>query len=298
MFPDVLRIIILDYASTWELLDWIKPNKLVQEELVENPNAVDFMIKNWRNNLWGRLHCNPNRAAFLYLRDNMPCLIDIDYISDDSCKDAVQYSCDRVHQMEYPQRLSRNPFALPWLRKHPHWINWNIILENPSEDAKNLLIEHEMYDKIPRGKDYKDCNCKDDAAFKESCFRRDMASLCRNPSDWALEIVSRNIQGTDFDYDLENNANPLAKGIIAKRRHMYPRSEDELPEPQNILPSGLAEVKAVMIAPETADWGSLSSNIYAIDLLRKNPNMIDWEYFSSNPAIFELRHPKGVFELL
>ena len=41
------------------------------------------------------------------------------------------------------------------------------------------------------------------------------------------------------------------------------------------------------INPEKINWGYLSRNPNAIDLLEKNPDKIDWDMFSKNPSILK-----------
>jgi hypothetical protein len=39
--------------------------------------------------------------------------------------------------------------------------------------------------------------------------------------------------------------------------------------------------------PDKIDWHWLSQNLNAMELLRENPDKIDWELFSLNPSIFQ-----------
>jgi hypothetical protein len=295
-FPNELRDIILAYAAEYELLDWIDFEWLSWKKLVYNPNAVDFMIKYPEYPLWGRLSGNPNPAAFYHVRANMPSLLCVDDLASSSCPDAVAYACEHIQDMRDSRQLSRNPRAIPWLREHQSWIDWIVILSNPSPLARDLLSSVGLLDKLPRGADYDNYETTKDRHGKLWDLERDMMYLCENPSEWAMEIVGRNIQHIWTSGELTRNR--YAKSIVAMcegklNRHGGPI----LDSPRNNSNEQKSAVEQAKENPEAIHWPTLSADPSAIEFLKDNMDKTTKD-FSRNPAIFELMRPVGVFDLL
>lgn len=296
MFPKELRDIILDYAAEYELLDWLDGDCISWGNLVRNRNAVDYMIKNPEWTRWGHLSRNSNHAAFYHMRAHMPSLLNADDLADSSCPDAVAYACEHIRDMRDSRQLSQNPLAIPWLEKNREWVDSEVILANPA--AKDLLSSMGLLDKIPRWADEKSnrYDFSDGANRRQAERECDMMYLCENPSTWAMEIVDRNIHHVWSTRELMRN--PYANDILPKCKDLVDYLGRPIMDESYIKPEDQkSDVQLAIENPESINWHVLSVDPDAIEFLKDNMDKVTKD-FSRNPAIFELRRPAGVFELL
>lgn len=282
MFPDVLRDIILDYAAIWELKPWVPKHMLDWDFLIENPNAVDYMIAHPRRCHWGRLAESPNPAGFYYIRNKFPDLLHWKHLDSGSDNDdVIQFICERIdtskidHNKTFWEKLFTNQHAIRWVIAHPKYIKWHELLGNPG--AANYLNQ--------KGFDILLSMCDDECHLGEY-----IRSLCwLNGSSWALDLFMANIdtlmqkcqsdESDEYEFmklcKIENNLN------TKRWRELYER------------------VYFIMREPS---WGSRILDHDAIKQLNSaydhHLSIHDWMDLSRNPTIFELRQPHGVRELL
>lgn len=269
MLPNVIRGIILDYAATWELLDWLCLDEINWHFLSENshPAAIELMLANPGKADWGAASDNPN--AWPYLRDH-PSEIDFNGIAMNTNKDAFEliiqamstFTCD-------PRMLSSNsnPAVVDWLTKNPDYIYWDELSQN--EAARELV-----------------CANPDEI---------DWYSINQNESHWAMELLEKNpdnyhsiLARNPFGFDLLMKYAALSTSPVESFISWIYLSQN--PDPR--------AVELAMTHKDLIDWRDFSKLAAAIPYLQKNKHRLDWKTLSANPGIFQPQRPAGVFELL
>ncbi len=218
--------------------------------------------------------------------------------------------CFSTSSRSFCVSLNLNPSALKLLEEYPNKIMWNILSRNPSaidlleknenkinlemmclnHGAKrifdNLLLSEEklkrMMDKM-RLCDwyYLSYNPSAISILERYPDKIRWSGLSKNPS--AIHILEKNLEKIDW---FELAINPLGMDLLEKNL-------DKLKECRiDFLYSNPSAMKIIEKIEEkhseSIDWGSLSSNVNAMDLLKKNQDNIYWRTFSGNPSIFEL----------
>ncbi|NBS92095.1 hypothetical protein EBS67_19175, partial [bacterium] len=59
-----------------------------------------------------------------------------------------------------------------------------------------------------------------------------------------------------------------------------------------------AAIELLKENPDKIDWYCLSLNSAAIELLKENPDKMDWDWLSSNPAIFKPVRDQAIVDVL
>ena len=77
-FPDVLKNIILEYATEYQLLPWVDESKLDWDELSSNPAAIHLLEKYPEKIDWFWLSRNP---AAIHLLEKYPEKLDWGWLS-------------------------------------------------------------------------------------------------------------------------------------------------------------------------------------------------------------------------
>ena len=67
MFPSVVVKVIIDYVSNFEFLSWICQNKLNNQKLSVNENAIEYLEQNKNKINWHWLSSNLNAIDLLQL---------------------------------------------------------------------------------------------------------------------------------------------------------------------------------------------------------------------------------------
>jgi hypothetical protein len=211
---------------------------------------VKSRIKKWLpvHFKWISSHCND----IDFLRKNKD-KIDYSEICKNSC---IIYIIDLLegHLEELNWReLSKNPYAYSLLSKYPEYIDWWFLCQNTSIEVMNMLESHYMeYVKwLP---------------------------LSSNPS--AINILKKNLKMID---KTALNINP--KGFEILREH------PELIDYKFLCSNQSKEAVEIIeknIKREDICFELLSANKYAINLLIKNPDKIDWYMAIDNEEIGQL----------
>ena len=273
--PDESLKLITEKFKTllkYELRDWLPSNKLGNDFVSANPNAVDFfsLPQNRRLIAWHILSENPNAVDFLSLPENKK-FIFYHYLSCNKSSNPKlikllkDYIKANPRSMEINwKELSKNKYAIDILTSPENYdhIDWKGLSSNPSPEAIEFLLLDKNIDHIKW---------------------REFSS---NPCDSAIKFLKANQDYIDWG-GLSSNTNPRAIPLIAKKV-----------KEENILSP--AEYDYI---EDKVNWNYLSANPNAIDLIIakiKDGNRLDdinWNALSENPAIFypfkKNRHAKG-----
>jgi hypothetical protein len=290
MFPNVIRVIILDYASTWELRDWIARHEISWENLAANthPRAIEMMIESPEKTDWVEASTNPEMWPYLEAHPDLICYDFLDCNPNPGAWKCALSNWDKLRSGE-EAHLSIYPHAITWLKEHPSEINWHLLSGNPA--AEELLTANP--DKIS------------------------WSWLHINPAPWAIELIKKNPRKHNKDLSrnpagfdiLMERANDLISKLQACIQNTQDARIDRESVRDELLPividwyelSKNTDLRAVSLAltkPNLIVWSYFSKNPSALESIRFYDEYIDWETIFENPSIFELRHPEGVFELL
>jgi hypothetical protein len=193
-------------------------------------------------------------------------------------------------------KLSKNPNAIDFLRKHPEYINYEELSRNKNPKAAELLEHH--YD-----------NHSNSAAIE----------LLRNYShkiDWdKLSLSSSRSNSRLLNYEIGRQyTNKIDWGPLIPLAVDYDiLSLDEKPESIAILRENLDKCNWANLChnkllealellkenPEKIVWTVLSVNPSALEILREHQDKIDWDLLSSNtnPEILKLFTPERLMNL-
>ena len=264
--PDESLKLITEKFKTllkYKLRDWLPSNKLSNDFVSANPNAIDFfsLPHNRRLIAWHILSENPNAVDFLSLPEN---------------KEHIFYhylSCNK----------SSNPKLIKLLQDYiktnadPH-INWEELSKNPY--AIEILTSPENYDYI----DWKSLSCNPSPKAIEFLLLDKNIKFVKwfefssNHCNAAVQFLKDNPQHIDWS-GLSANTNSKAIPLINKKI----KEENQLYE---LSPTEYAKLQNKVY------WRALSANPKAIPLIitkiKEGIRLddIDWDALSKNPAIF------------
>jgi len=189
--------------------------------------------------------------------------------------------------------LSRNPKAIDLLSKNKDKINWNNLCRNVN--GINLLKEN------PRKIDWMILSSNPSAIelLKANPRRINWHSLCKNPN--AIDMLEQEVNENSYKrISISMLAtNPRAIHLLLKIYKKEPQIIDYhwtylAVNPNSIFLFSQAldkykyddEKKCILNNPYI--WGCLSRNPNAIELLKANPDKINWKKFSENPKAIDL----------
>jgi hypothetical protein len=249
VFPMPLAEIIAGYVPAYEFLDWVALHVVAGSDdnpmwtgLAGNPNAIDILLGNMHMFGFSELSDNPNACELLMER---PMQVDWFY-------------------------ASQHPGMTEWLNEHREYICWEGLAENPSEIARDLLIE--------RGLDIVD-----------------WAGLCANPASWAVDIVLANPNRFSY-WGISKNTNPRVIAVLKKNL------EKSLMHYVYANPAAIHLINDLQSEQHTGKeyFTNLMSNPAAIDYIRAHILDSDFEDYTlwSNPAILRPVMLVGLVELL
>jgi hypothetical protein len=193
-------------------------------------------------------------------------------------------------------KLSKNPNAIDFLRKHPEYINYDELSRNKNPKATELL-EHHYDDKS---------NSKAVELIRNYSHMIDWDKLASSSSRSNSRLLNYEIgrQYTDkidwgpliplaVDYDiLSLDEKPESIAILREnldKCNWYNLCHNKLPEAIELLKEN----------PEKIVWTVLSVNPSALEILREHQDKIDWDLLSSNtnPEILKLFTPERLMNL-
>jgi hypothetical protein len=238
----------------YQLRSWIHIENLKKNELLKNPNAIEFLKKNRDMIEWNYLSQNPNAIELLRER----------FTEEKNMNQSELYDLPDSKKLDWGH-LSANPSAIELLNLNPKEINFNMLSANKNAiellkdavDAEEQLTESELEDLSKR-------------------YKIDWYKLSANPS--AVEILKANQDNIEWEF-LSQNTNPAAIEILKA-------NFDDID--WDYLSANPAAIDILKANPGKINWRELSKNPSAIELLRKNPEKINWIFLSLNPNAIEL----------
>jgi len=267
-----LKIIKEKYETLlkYKLRSWFPSNKLSNDFVSANPNAIDFfsLQHNRRFIAWHILSENPNAIDFLSLPANKS-FISYHYLSRNKSSnpkliELLKTELRRKHGSWSPEirkeinweELSKNPYAIEILTSPENYtyINWKSLSSNTSSAAIEFLLSDENIKFVK------------------------WLEFSRNPCDDAIQFLIDNPHHIDWE-GLSANTNSKAIPLLKKKI----KEENQLYE---LSPTKYANLENKVY------WRALSANPNAIPFIIKKIKDdirledIDWNALSENPAIF------------
>jgi hypothetical protein len=304
-----------------KLLDWIDVNKLDWNELSKNPNLIYDVIllkANFKKIDWYNLMLNPNAIHLIekHINEHIkkfqkknpskkiePCCKTLN-LSDnpnaihilEAYPEIINWTRlftnpNAIHLLEphvlenfeknqkmcltpfggYSfQYLSENPNAIHILEANPDIINWTHLSKNPN--AIHMLEKH------PNRINWTwlSCNPKAIHLLEANQDKINWEWLSKNPN--AIHLLEMAIQNLE-KFNCKWFDSEMLIGV---------RDRDSVdPENEYWFDSWVALGFHGPAFSNCINGHMLSSNPNAINILKNNQDKIDWEYFSTNPSIFE-----------
>ena len=261
--PDESLKLITEKFKTllkYELRDWLPSNKLGNDFVSANPNAIDFLSlpHNRRLIAWHILSENPNAVDFLSLPENKK-FIFYHYLSCNKSsnpklikllKDYIKANADPHINWE---ELSKNPYAIDILTSPENYdhIDWKGLSSNTSSAAIKFLISDKNI-KFVKWSEFSSNHCDAAITFlKDNPHHIDWSGLSANTNSKAIPLINKKIKE-------ENLLSPTEYAKLQNKVY----------------------------------WRALSANPKAIPLIitkiKEGIRLddIDWDALSKNPAIF------------
>lgn len=247
-------------TTTWELREWIDPEKLKFEFLCANPRAIniinnnkdkiDFkmLCYNTSDDIFGTLielfenfdnnvdNILPNDNKFLF---NLNKFVHIDNLANNNNDFAIELIINK-----YLDKLSI--------------YGWISLIRNDNDKAVELIFQN-----MNKIQDF-------------------IYLLSANSNDKVVDYLIEHPEIINYKY-LSSNKNDRALTILKQNFNKIYWS--------NLSRNNNDEALDLLITnQEKIYWNaiSLNTNIRAIDLLQQNQDKINWNNFSQNPEIFEL----------
>jgi hypothetical protein len=259
-----LKIIKEKYETLlkYKLRSWFPSNKLSNDFVSANPNAIDFfsLQQNRRFIAWHILSENPNAIDFLSLPDNKKHIF-FHYLACNKSSNPKLIELLKTELKANPdirrkinwEELSKNPYAIEILTSPENYdyIKWKSLSSNTSSAAIEFLLSDKNIDFIK------------------------WFEFSRNPCDDAITFLKDNPDYINWD-GLSGNTNPMAISLLKKK----------IKEENMLSPKEYANLENKVY------WRALSANPKAIPLIITKIkdgirlDDIDWNALSENPAIF------------
>jgi len=269
----------MEYQS---LLNWIDPKKLNWSGLSSNPNpiAIHILSQNLEKIDNFSLTINRNIKEFpnkkylnkIIMNDIYGTLMDnLSLYSND-----IAFLEANIEKINWGN-LSKNPNAIELLKKYPTKIDWIYLSHNPNamELIKMNLEKISWYNlsQNPNAIEILRANPK----------RIHWRCLSGNPN--AIEILKEYSDMIDW-ISLSSNSNAIELlGNNPTKIKWSLMCNIHKKEAIELIKNNLNKKYYKYL-----DWSALSSNPFAIELLKENPEMIDWWNLSSNPSIFQYNY--------
>jgi hypothetical protein len=277
--PDILDEIIKTANPTYILRDWVIEYKLDFENISKNPNANNLLQKNLSDNKrinWQTLCLNPNAIHLLEYK-----------LSEESKNNYIKNTYDRISWYN----LSSNPNAIHLLEKQ---------IEKEKQLTDTQLSRIEKHYKI----DWTQLSGNKNAIhlLKANPIKIVWNEFASN-KNLDIELLKTKIEnekkGITVEFDKRINYKKLWKNpntkVITLLLELYPLNINWQAISENTNSIAIQRIKIHIEekkAKETSiNWfylSELSRNPKAINILIENPDVIDWQYLSSNPKAIAL----------
>jgi hypothetical protein len=276
----------LSSSQNPEVIELLKenPKQINWYRLSSNPNpcAIELLKTYPKEINWPRLSANPNSSAIELLKTNLE-KINWNSLLQNPNPKAIELLKAYPHKIQHWYLLSQNPNteAIDLLIDYPEEIHWDLLSKNPNVKAIELLKANpnkidwkaisnntnpEVIELIKDKINEENRMSQDDYENLEENEQINWYYLSSNPN--TIELLRANIEKIHWG-NLSGNTNRNAIELL--RQKIY--DENQMPED---------ELKNLNNSKKIS-WDLLSSNPNAIELLKANPNKINWRFLSSNP---------------
>jgi hypothetical protein len=209
--------------------------------LSQNPNAIKILKKYPNDIIWNSLSANSNAINLIKKK-----------IEDENKLSPEEYNKLPVNEKINWTLLFKNLNVIKILKKYPNNINWDVLSENPSPNAINLL--------------------------KNNSHKINWNSLSANSN--AINLIKKKIED-------ENKLSPEEYNKLSVNEKINWTLLSQNPNVINLLKDLFKDALKNNKNQYKIDWFSLSSNPNAIEILEDNYDKIVWVSLSKNPAIFK-----------
>jgi hypothetical protein len=263
--PLPLRLLILEYSAEWQLVPWLYFREIDWYYLGANPHpaALELMLAHPDKAIWKLAARHAHAWEYVSQRDD----INLEELARNTHPEAVAHYIK--HAIGFHTNIfkfSENPSAISWLTDNIHQ-HRGALSANPA--AESLLTVHPEIINWPY--------------------------LSLNPAPWALKMLEENP-------DKHNDCmagNPNGFDILLRRAKKWNVSVAKLCSWESL--SRNPDPRAVALAltdPNEIQWGTFSENPGAIHCFMQYKRHVQWDRIFANPAIFELRAPDGLADVL
>jgi hypothetical protein len=246
---------IRDMLQSFDTYNYDTQKKLKKNiSLNQNMNTLRFLAENKQWIDWDYLSENPEAVWIL---ERNPDRINFEHFvkNEKACDLFMQYKdrfpkyYDGKISISIKAGLSKNPCAIPFLKKYPKYIDWYSLAFNPNPEAIAL--------------------------FEAKPRMIDWLVLSRNPSPEAMSLLKKNPDKIWW-HELSKNESDEAIDMLQKNPeeiNWHSLSENKNPA---VFPLLYANIKKL-------DFFRLSENPIAIPILEEYPKKIHFDTLSDNP---------------
>jgi len=234
--------------------------------LNENSEAIDLLEKNLDKIHWEKLCFNRSPKAIALLRKNLSKVVWYCLCNNDT-KEAIDLLKENVNKTDF-LNLSNNksPFVAEILKENPHFIER---LNYPSLHSNNASWALDLLEKY----------------FEDENSKKYWEYLSKNTSPRAIDILEKNFDKICW-HTLSANNSLRALDLLEKNKDKI--SLNMLVRNESIRAIKLIEEMDKMRILNEIDWIFFSRNPYAINIIKKYSNKINYISLSKNSEIFEL----------
>jgi hypothetical protein len=312
----VLEQLIKNNTNGYELRSWVIKDKLIFKELLNNPNAVNYLDQNYNLNAdlksdWDKLVRNPNaieliKKKILYEKDPKVLIKEKIYFASLSVNpNALDLIVERLKEERADPKKSED--LLPFEK-----VSWFFLSSNPHPLAIKLLGERILEEERLIKEDKKKF---DELFFLEKI---DWKKLSSNPN--AIELLKANKEKIEWSYFIKNKNIDvkLLEELIVKQKNGEKLKKNEEIEIYHLWTIPKATRIVLKYYNKEINYGFLSDNtsFKAIELLTKQAiddkkirdysvalynqlpisKKIHWPSLSSNPKAIQLLTAKAMEE--
>ena len=242
----------------YKLIDGIPEDKLDDNALCENSNALYYLITKRKHIDYFRLSSNPNPIAIKLLEEEI------------KVNPEVHINWDILS-------TKTNPKAIKLLKANHDKINWNLLSANTNPKAIEILVEE--YKKNPNSE------------------KLEWTALCGNPNaiEILVEEYKNNPNSHKLVWSaLCGNPNPKVIKLLEKEIKVFPPhinmnalAANETQEAINFLKNNFT-FENLEYSENFEFWEKLSLNSKAIEILKANKDKIAWHNISHTSS------PEGI----
>jgi hypothetical protein len=312
---DIFKMNLKKNKFVYELRSWIKEEKLDLNELCKNPNAINYLEKEFNSQpgddfYWKALSTNPNAIKLIKEKILRRQSYDIHFQYLSSNPNALE-----LIEQKIAEEKALDPEKLETLSQIQRF-SWCLLSYNPNPNAIKLLAERILEEEKLQTEN------KEQFKALNHFNKINWSMLSYNPN--AIELLKQYPEKIDWGFFLKNPNLPvkLLEELVLKVKNKEVLRENEkinwfiiwtIPKAIKIL---LKHYPEKIIAATI--WRELSDNTHykAIELLSRkaieekilrennfkkyinltSTEVIDWSSLSSNPKAIELLEEKAIEE--